>query len=88
MASVKLPDVVDTASVGALRAAILEHRGGDLELDAGRVQRIGGLGLQVLAAAAATWRADGVSLTLAAASDPFNDMMRLMGAADLWEHSA
>jgi chemotaxis protein CheX len=80
-----LPPVVDAASVGPLRSSLLDQRGGDLEVDASQVQRIGGLGLQVLIAASRAWAAQGRSFAIVRASPPFNDMLRLTGAADMPE---
>jgi chemotaxis protein CheX len=83
-----LPPVVDFASVAALRAGLLEHRGGDLTIDASAVQRIGGLGLQVLLSAARSWRSDGLAFAIAGASTPFTEVLSLTGAADLPEFAA
>ena len=83
--SVLLPPVIDTASVGALRVQLLEHRGLDLAVDASGVQRIGGLGLQVLLSAANLWAADGHALVIDNPSSVFTEMLRLTGAASLPE---
>lgn len=83
-----LPPVLDTASVAALKSGLLELRGGDVAVDAAAVQRIGGLGLQILLSAARTWAADGKSLTFVTPSDSFNEMLRLTGAATLPEFTA
>jgi len=86
--SYALPNVVDFASVVALRAALLELRGADLEVDAGAVQRIGGLGLQVLLSASRMWRADELNFSIVRASEPFTEILRLTGAAELPEFAA
>ena len=83
-----LPAVVDAASVASLRTGILERRGADLAIDASGVQRIGGLGLQVLLAAARAWRAEDLAFAITDASPPFTEMLRLTGAADLPEFAA
>jgi chemotaxis protein CheX len=80
-----LPPVIDTATIGALRAELLERRGADLSVDAASVQRIGGLGLQVLLAASRQWTGDGYSLKFVNTAGPFNEMLRLTGAATLPE---
>jgi chemotaxis protein CheX len=87
-ASFSLPDVIDAASAPALRSALLDRRGADLEVDASAVRRIGALGLQILLATSRQWRADGAHLAIVNASDAFIDLTRLMGAADLPELSA
>jgi chemotaxis protein CheX len=55
-------------------------RGEDLQLDASNVQRVGGLGLQVLLSAVATWQGDGHRLAAVNASQAFNETVRLSGA--------
>ena len=52
--SLALAPILDLKAAGPLRGALLERRGHPLELDAADVQRLGGLCLQVLLAAAAT----------------------------------
>jgi chemotaxis protein CheX len=63
-----------------LKAALMERRGQPLELDASNVQRLGGLCLQVLLAARRMWAADHQPLTIKAASDAFEEALRLFGA--------
>lgn len=75
-----LPPVVDVASVAALRSAILEHVEHDLEIDAGAVERIGGLGIQLLLSAEKMWAAQGKTLAIVAASPAFRDIHRLTDA--------
>ncbi|WGM38334.1 STAS domain-containing protein [Caulobacter sp. NIBR1757] len=87
-APLMLPEVIDAASVSALRGALLEHRGQDLEVDASAVRRIGGLGLQVLISAIRTWEADGHQLSLVQPSPTFLDILRLTGADALPEFAA
>jgi chemotaxis protein CheX len=86
--SYQLPAVIDSASVAALKSALLEHRGTDLSIDASAVQRIGGLGLQVLLSAARTWSAEGRKFGVTGSSESFNEMLRLTGAASLPEFAA
>ena len=83
-----LPAVIDSASVAALKSALLEHRGSDLTVDASAVQRIGGLGLQVILSAARTWAMEGHQFGVTGASESFNEMLRLTGAASLPEFAA
>lgn len=82
-----LPPVIDSASVGPLRQDILARRGAELTLDLAPVQRIGGLGLQVVLAACRQWTADGRLLALTGASPAFTHMLRLTGASSLVQTS-
>ena len=77
--SFALAPVLDLKAAAPLKAALLERRGHPLELDAHDVQRLGGLCLQVLLAAAAAWRADGVPLRVGPRSEAFLDALRLFG---------
>jgi chemotaxis protein CheX len=76
-----LPEVVDLVATGPLHKELSGLRGEDLQLDASGVQRMGGLGLQLLLSAAATWRSDGHRLTALNASPAFNETVRLSGAS-------
>ncbi len=80
---VRLPAVLDLNAAAPLKAELLALRGGAVELDASEVRRLGGLCLQVLLAARATWAADGSELRFAAASDSFQDAWTLFGAPAL-----
>lgn len=53
--------------------------GQDLVLDAGRVTHLGALGLQILLAAARSWRDAGLALTIAPRSTAFDDALVLFG---------
>ncbi len=59
MPSITLPKTLDLGAVPELAAQILARRGDALLLDAGALQKLTGIGLEVLVAAAAQWRADG-----------------------------
>lgn len=76
----KLPAVLDVTSAGDLTGQLKSLRGAPLVLDASAVERVGGLGLQVLLSARVTWAADGESLAVAAPSDAFRDALALCGA--------
>ncbi|NBB15046.1 STAS domain-containing protein [Caulobacter sp. SLTY] len=86
--SYTLPPVIDPASVGALRTDLLALRGEDLIVEGDAVQRIGGLGLQVLISAQRTWAADGHTLSLNQPSPSLIEMLRLTGAAQLPEFNS
>jgi chemotaxis protein CheX len=83
-----LPPVIDPASVGALRTDLLALRGEDLVIEGDAVQRIGGLGLQVLISAHRTWASDGRTLSLNHPSPSLIEMLRLTGAAQLPEFNS
>ena len=79
----QLPETLDLKAAGPLRGALLEVRGAPLQLDASNVQRLGGLCLQVLLSAEATWATDGHSFAISAASPAFAEGARRMGANTL-----
>lgn len=64
-----LPARLEGPALGEVKAALLERRGGDLSLVGEGVERINGLGLQLLMASLATWRADGHRLCIPEQSD-------------------
>lgn len=78
--SLALPPVVDIAAVSELRGALLERTGDDLEVDAGAVERIGGLGIQLLLSAEKTWASNGRVLSIVRASPAFIAVHRLTDA--------
>lgn len=78
-AVLKLAAVLDAAAAATLRASLLELRGHDLCLDAAAVERAGTLCLQVLLAAAASWKADGLVLWVASASRIFGEATGILG---------
>lgn len=82
-AEVRLPAVMDLNAAAPLAAELLALRGRPVRLDASSVERLGGLCLQVLLSARATWAADGVSLSLEQASTALRDALGLAGAAGL-----
>jgi chemotaxis protein CheX len=75
-----LPEVVDLVAVAPLRSDLIALRGEDVDLDASAVQRIGGLGVQLLLSAAATWRQDGRAFSAVRRSPAFEEALRLTGA--------
>jgi chemotaxis protein CheX len=77
---VRLPEVLDADGATRLAGEILGLRGQPLAVDASAVRRIGAQGLQLLLAARKTWAADGVTLTVYAASPAFEEAMRLFDA--------
>lgn len=76
----KLPANLDVTSAAELTTQLKSLRGAPLVLDASAVERVGGLGLQVLLSARLTWAADGETLVVTAPSDAFQDALALSGA--------
>lgn len=76
----ELPEIIDLRTAGALTKDLLALRGRPINLDASRVERLGGLGLQVLLSARRTWRADRLQFAVDRASDAFKADLTLLGA--------
>jgi len=66
-----LPSCLDLSSAAALARDLTARRGAALRLDASAVERVGGLGLQVLLSARLTWRNDGVGFAVVDPSEAF-----------------
>jgi chemotaxis protein CheX len=80
-----LDPVLDIKAVSLLAENLLAHRGADILIDAGQVERLGAQSLPVLLSAVATWRADGHLLEVTNPSEAFNDGLRVFGVdADGW----
>jgi chemotaxis protein CheX len=80
---IQLVDNLDLKAARPLHSTLLSHRHGPVVIDASRVQRLGGLCLQVLLSAKASWVSDGDSFCFRAASPAFVDALGLLGAKDL-----
>jgi len=76
-----LPKVIDLAAAAPLKVELLARRGGPLELDGSEVQRMGGLAVQLLLSARATWAADGQPFRVAESSDAMREALSNLGAA-------
>ena len=83
VATLVLPSVLDLKAVGGLHADLLAVRGRPLTLDASQVTRLGGLGLQILLAARATWAEDAQPFAVVNSSEDFAGALDLFGAPDL-----
>jgi chemotaxis protein CheX len=81
--TLRLPEFLDLTAATPLKAELCARRGAPLELNASGVQRIGGLSLQILLAAATAWRMDGHLLQIVDPSAAFTEGLRLMGVSDL-----
>jgi chemotaxis protein CheX len=78
---VQLAEVLDLTAASPLAQALLAHRGSDVTVDASRVNRVGALCLQVLLAAAATFKADGVRMRVDKPTEEFLEGCRLLGVS-------
>lgn len=81
--SFQLTETLDLKAAAPLRSELLKLRHQPLNIDASRVQRLGGLCLQVLLSAQATWAADGADFTFISPSTAFQEAISLFGAVDL-----
>ena len=79
--TLNLPPVLDLNAAAPLRLSLLEQRGQAVTLDAGSVQRVGGLCLQVLLSSARTWGDDGHTFEIAPRSAAFDEALALFGAS-------
>ena len=70
---------LNTHQASELADALASRRGAALALDASGVEHVGGLCLQLLAAAAATWRQDGHDFAVIEASEAFARDLALLG---------
>lgn len=74
-----LPDLLDISTASAVRQLLLDHRGGDLVLDASSVRKVSAAGLQVVISAVRTWQADGHEFRIDAPSRQMRDAFEIMG---------
>ena len=78
---VSLPAVLDLTGAKLLTDQLSAVRGQPLKLDASRVERLGGLCLQVLLSARNTWAADNLPIAVINASPAFTDALASFGAS-------
>jgi chemotaxis protein CheX len=76
---IELPEALDMPAAAPLAEAFLKKVGEPLTVDASRVVRLGASCLQVLLAAARTWKAEGDALTLQNPSARFLEDLTLLG---------
>ena len=79
--TIKLDARLDLRAARVLAGKIRNHDGMPLGIDAGQVQHLGALCLQVLLAAAASRRARGLALSVAPRSQAFDTALRHFGIA-------
>lgn len=80
-APLSLAPRLDLPAANPLAEAIRARTGQALDLDAGNVAHLGGLCLQVLLAAAASWRAAGQPLRISPRSQAFEEALAMFGLA-------
>jgi len=79
MTAIALAPRLDLTHAELALTAIRAREGEALVLDAGGVTHLGGLGLQILLAAARSWRAAGLPLTITPRSSAFEEALCLFG---------
>lgn len=77
--ALSLPRRLDVQAVPMLREQFLGRRGGDLVVDAGEVEAVSALALEVLVAAARQWSEDGRQIEVRNASVAFERACRHLG---------
>ena len=76
---IELPDNLDMPAAAPLAESCSKRVGEPLAVDASRVQRLGASCVQVLLAAARTWKAEGDALTLQNPTPRFLEDLNLLG---------
>ena len=76
---IELPENLDLPAAARLADAFSKRVGDPLAIDASRVNRLGASCLQVLLAAARTWKSEGDALTLQNPSARFLEDLNLLG---------
>lgn len=80
MVSVPLPEILDLGGATRVAAQLRELRGQDVQIEAGNLQRLSGIGLEMLLAAQVQWRADGKALSIVNWSEDATGTLVLLGA--------
>ncbi|MFI0396094.1 STAS domain-containing protein [Paracoccus jiaweipingae] len=80
-AAITLPARVDLTAVRDLGGDFLDHDGQNLRVDASAVQHLGGLGLQLLMAAAGQWRQRQLGFQVNPRSDNFDRALADFGVS-------
>jgi chemotaxis protein CheX len=78
---IQLDARLDLRAATALAGTIRDHDGSPLGIDAGQVQHLGALCLQILLATAASWRARGLPLSVTPRSQAFDTTLGQFGIA-------
>lgn len=80
MVSVPLPEILDLGGATRVAAQLRELRGQDVQIEAGDLQRLSGIGLEMLVAAQMQWRADGKAFSIVNWSEDTTRTLTLLGA--------
>ena len=78
-----LPAILDLTAAAPLASALLARRGTPLTVDASAVRKLGGLCLQVLLSARATWATDKIPFAVTKPSIAFQKSLAQFGAGFL-----
>ena len=78
-----LPKAMSLTAAAPLTARLLGLQGAPLLVDASQVERLGGLCLQVLLSASATWSAAGLTFAIQQPSPAFQEAWALFAAPPL-----
>jgi chemotaxis protein CheX len=74
-----LPAQLEGVSLAVVKTALLNLRGADLDVSGAAVERLNGMGVQLLMSAFQTWRDDGLSLRLVDPSPCLLDVFTRLG---------
>jgi chemotaxis protein CheX len=85
---IELPPILDLKAAAKLLEEFTNSRGGALDIDASKVQRLGGLCLQVLLSAQRSWTVDGKPFRVVDPSADFVEGAKAFGAVTLIESAA
>jgi chemotaxis protein CheX len=81
--TLELPVLMGLTAAAPLAARLVSLQGSPVVLDASRVERLGGLCLQVLLSASITWATANTPLRIHNPSPGFQDAWNLLGAPPL-----
>ncbi|MBO0903056.1 STAS domain-containing protein [Jiella sonneratiae] len=74
-----LPEILDLKAATPLTEKLMSLRGQNIVLDASKVERLGTQCVQILIAAAATWKDDMAAFSIAEPSDSFTSGLQVLG---------
>ncbi len=74
-----LPEVLDLKAATPLAEKLMSLRGQNIVLDASKVERLGTQCVQILIAAAATWKDEMAAFSIAEPSDSFTSGLQVLG---------
>lgn len=80
MTALTLPETLDHITAPEISKTLLAHRGTDIVLDAGAVQRLSAIGVELLIAARKQWEADSARIEIINWPDIALTAMQRVGA--------